>query len=383
MFTKSVDIMRLLFSLTFFLLIIAETYSQSSNDILNLLILNKSISQQQADSLRADAAIKQQEVDANKKSFLVSAARQIQISGYTQVRYQNLEEKGKKDGFDIRRARIDLNGNFTPYLSYRLMADFAASPKLLDAYAEIKLNDYFNLTIGQFRVPFSLENLIPVRKLDVIDFSQIVEALVFRGKDVIGNQNGRDLGIQLGGALVKNATRNIVEYRIGVFNGSGINIQDTANKAKDIAVRLVVNPFKGLSIGSSYYNGWGKAIKPSSSYIGKSQPHNRFGMDISYSASRWGLRAEYIKGTDGSVDRGGWYALAEYYIIPQKLQVVCKYDTYDPDKSKSDNISTNYVGGFNYNFNQWSRIQAFYTIRQEEGPSVNNNYLSVQYQIGF
>ena len=53
------------------------------------------------------------------------------------------------------------------------------------------------------------------------------------------------------------------------------------------------------------------------------------------------------------------------------------------DKSKSDNISTNYVGGFNYNFNQWSRIQAFYTIRQEEGPSVNNNYLSVQYQIGF
>lgn len=383
MFTNSVDIMRLLFSLSFFLLIIAETYSQSSNDILNLMILNKTISQQQADSLRADAAIKQQQVDANKKSFLVSAARQIQISGYTQLRYQNLEEKGKKDGFDIRRARIDLNGNFTPYLSYKLMAEFAASPKLLDAYAEIKLNDYFNITMGQFRVPFSLENLISVRKLELIDFSQIVEALVFRSKDVIGNQNGRDIGIQLGGALIKNGTKNIVEYRIGVFNGSGINIQDTANKAKDIAVRLVVNPVKGLSFGSSYYNGWGKAIKPSSSYVARSQPHNRFGMDLNYTATRWCFRAEYIKGTDGSTDKAGWYALAEYYIIPQKLQVVCKYDTYDPDESVANNNSINYVGGLNYNFNSWSRIQAFYTIRQEEGTAVDNNYLSVQYQVGF
>ena len=106
MFTKSVDIMRLLFSLTFFLLIIAETYSQSSNDILNLLILNKSISQQQADSLRAEAAIKQQEAEANKKSFLVSSARPISISGYTQIRYQAIDEKGKKD-----KEIVDSQGN--------------------------------------------------------------------------------------------------------------------------------------------------------------------------------------------------------------------------------------------------------------------------------
>lgn len=383
LFTKSVDIMKFVFSLSFFLLIITETFSQSSNDILNLLILNKSISQQQADSLRADAAIKQQEVEANKKSFPVSAARQISISGYTQIRYQAIDEKGKKDGFDIHRARIDLNGNFTPYLSYRLMTDFAANPKLLDAYAEIKLNDYLNITLGQFRVPFSIENLMQIRKFDLIDFSQVVDALVFRSKDVIGNQNGRDIGVQLSGALIKNGTNNLVEYRIGVFNGSGINIADTANKAKDIAVRLVINPVKGLSFGASYYNGWGKAIKPASAYIGRSQPHNRFGMEASYTANRLGFRGEYIQGVDGNTDKAGWYVLAEYYIIPQKLQIVCKYDTYDPDKSKPDNISTNYVGGFNYNFNQWSRIQVFYTIRQEEGPSVNNNYLAVQYQIGF
>ncbi len=54
-----------------------------------------------------------------------------------------------------------------------------------------------------------------------------------------------------------------------------------------------------------------------------------------------------------------------------------------PDKSKEDNISTNYVIGANFNFNSWSRLQAFYTFREEEGAAVNNNYFSLQFQIGF
>ena len=375
--------MKFAFSLSFFLLIVAESFSQSTNDILNLLIANKAINQVQADSIRAEAAIKQQDDESNKKSFLVSAARQIQIAGYTQFRYQELDEKGKYDGFDIHRARLDITGNFTPCLSYRLQTDFADKPKILDAYAEIKLNDFFNITLGQFRIPFSYENLIQVRKFDLIDFSQVVDALVARSKDVIGNQNGRDIGIQLGGALLKKGANNIVEYRLGIFNGSGINVADTANEAKDIVGRLIINPCKGLSVGASYYNGWAKAIKPSSAFVGKSQPRNRFGMEINYTANRLSLRGEYIQGKDGNTNRAGWFALAEYYIIPQRLQLVGKYDTYDPDTSVGNNITTNYVTGINYNFNPWSRIQAFYTFREEQGTKINNNYFSIQYQIGF
>jgi phosphate-selective porin OprO and OprP len=369
--------------LLLFIFITQKTYSQSTNDVLNLLITNKTISQEQADSIRADAAIKQQETEANKKSFLVNAARQIQISGYTQVRYQVLDEAGKKDAFDIRRARLDLTGNFTPYLSFRLMTEFADKPKLMDAYAEIKFNDYFNITLGQFRIPFSLENLTPVRRFELIDFSQAVDALVSRNKDVIGNQNGRDVGIQLGGVILKKGVNNLLEYRFGVLNGSGINVTDTANEAKDIVGRLIINPLKGFSFGASYYNGWGKAIKSSQKYKGRSQPRNRYGFDLSYTTTRLSLVSEYIQGTDGESDKGGWYAWAGYYIIPKKLQVIFKYDTYDPDRSIEDNISTNYVAGANFNFNNWSRLQAFYTFREEEGTSINNNYFSIQFQIGF
>jgi phosphate-selective porin OprO and OprP len=347
------------------------------------LAANKSISQAQADSLRAEAAISQQSSEANKKLFSVNAARFIQVSGYTQFRYQVLEEKGRNDGYDIRRARLDFTGNFTPYLSYRLMVDFADKPKIMDAYAEIKINDYFNITIGQFRVPFSIENLNPVRKFELIDFSQAVDNLVFRAKDVIGNQNGRDIGIQLGGTLLKNEYLNLLEYRIGVFNGSGINISDTSNSAKDAVGRLIFNPLKGLSLGTSYYNGWGKAIKPSNGYAGKSQVRNRFGLEVTYTTPRLLIRGEYIQGVDGSSDKAGWYALAGYYIIPLKLQVVAKYDTYDPNTSSDNNITTNYVAGLNFNFNNWSRIQAFYTFRQEQGTKIDNNYFSIQYQIGF
>jgi phosphate-selective porin OprO and OprP len=366
-----------------FLLLTVNAFTQSSNDILNLLIANKSITQQQADSIRAEAAIKQQETDAGRKSFFATAARQMTLSGYTQIRYQVLDEKGKKDGFDIRRARLDLNGNFTPFLAYRLMADFADKPKLMDAYAEIKIRDYFNITLGQFRVPFSVENLTPVRKFELIDFSQVVDALVLRGKDVIGNQNGRDIGIQLGGGLINQGSYKLIEYKIGVFNGSGINIADTANEAKDIIGRVIVNPAKGFSIGASYYNGWGKAIKPTADYRGKSQPRTRFGVEASYTLTRLLFRGEYIQGVDGSIDKAGWYLLAGYYVIPQKLQVICKYDTYDPNKSSDSDITTNYVAGLNFNFNNWSRIQAFYTIREEQGAQISNNYLSLQYQIGF
>jgi phosphate-selective porin OprO/OprP len=379
--TKSVDVMKLIMSVLFFLLIITESFSQSTNDILNLLISNKTISQAQADSVRAEAALLQQQTDASRKSFFVSATRQMTLAGYSQVRYQFFNETGKKDGFDIRRARLDLKGSPTSFFSYRVQADLVDKPKLIDAYGEIKFADYFSLTAGQFKIPFSLENLASSNKLEMIDRSQVVEALVARGKDVIGNQNGRDIGIQVSGTLVKIKDLPLIEYRLGVFNGSGINVADTANENKDIAGRLIFTPVKGFSFGGGFYSGWDKAIKPD--VPGQSQTRNRFGAELSYVLSRYSLKGEYIAGKDGKTKRAGWYIQAGYFVLPQKLQILGKYDVYDPNTSTPGNISTNYVFGANYNFNNWSRVQAFYTIREEEGPDVSNDYFSIQYQIGF
>jgi phosphate-selective porin OprO and OprP len=367
--------------LFFLLFTCSKAYSQSTEDLLKVLVSNKSITQQQADSLKAEGAVKQKEAEAAKKSFWLTIARQMQLTGFTQLRYQVLDEPGKNNGFDLRRARLYLKGSITPKFAYHLQADFADKPKIVDAFTEIKLAEFFMITAGQFRIPFSLENLTATSKLDLIERSQAVEAMVGYGKDVTGNQYGRDIGIMAGGTIVKSSDRSILEYRLGLFNGTGINMADTANEAKDVVARLVISPVRRLSVGISGYNGWDKAIVPD--VPGKSQVRNRLGVDASYVADRVSLKGEYIRGKDGITDKQGWYLQAGYFLIPQRLQVLAKYDTYDPSLSKSDNISTLYVIGANYNFNSWSRLQAYYTFRREEGPEVNNNLFAMQFQIGF
>lgn len=372
--------MRITLSFVFCLLFV-NSFSQSTNDILNLLISNKSITQNQADSIRAEAAIKQQETDAAKKSFFTTAARQMSLTGYTQLRYQQLDEKGKRDGFDIRRARVDLKGSLTPYLSYRLQTEFADKPKIIDAYAEAKLKDYLVITAGQFKIPLSLENLTSSNKLEMIDRSMVVEALVARGKDVIGNQNGRDIGIQASGTILKLNNAPLLDYRLGAFNGSGIMVADTANESKDYAGRLNLTPVKGLSLAAAYYKGTAKAIKPD--VKGKSQERDRLGFEASYVTPKLSLKGEYIIGKDGITNRSGWYVQAGYFVIPVKLQVLGRYDTYDPNTDSDNNMYTNYTVGGNYNFNTWSRLQVFYTFRDLEASTAHLNYLSVQFQFGF
>ena len=352
--------------------------AQTTNDILDLLIRNKSITQEQADSVRAEAAIKQQDVDANKKSFFASASRLIQISGYTQVRYKSQQETGKVDGFDVRRARLDIRGNVSPYFSYRLQTDFAGTPKLIDAYAEIKIYDCFNITIGQAKIPFSMENLASSNKMESIDRSQVVEALVGRGQDVIGNQNGRDIGVQLGGSFGKYEKRFLFDYKIGVFNGAGIN-QEDKNDNKDFVGRLVVHPVKGFDIGGSYDTGTGNFGKPTAT----NQDRTRYGIELNYEYKRFFVRGEFIEGKDGAITRNGWYAQTGYYLIPSKFQLIAKYDTYDTNTSASNDISTAYLLGGSYNFNNWSRIQAGYTFKREEGPEISNDLAVIQYQISF
>jgi phosphate-selective porin len=378
---------RILFLVvTFCGALVFESKAQSTDDVLNLLIQRNIVSQKDADSIRAEAAIAAQANLAKVKSFPVNAGKKITLAGYTQVRYQALEEAGKIDGFDIRRARLDVKGAISPYWSYRVQFDLAGTPKLIDAYAELKINDFFNFTVGQAKIPFSLENLTSSNKLELIDRSQVVEALTARGKDVIGNHNGRDIGVQLGGTILKLKDRPLVDYRLGVYNGTGINTTDT-NEKKDIAARLITHPITGLDISAGLYNGTRYIAEVKTGSVVTTPARNvdrdRLGLDLNYDWNNLAIRAEYIHGKDDATKREGYYVQGGYYFLQKKLQLLAKYDFYDADKSKADDASTWVVLGANLNFNANTRLQVNYTFKQEEGTSINNNYASVQLQIGF
>lgn len=360
--------MKKIFISLFLLIISLSIKAQSNDDLINLLIKNGSITKQQGDSLKAKSS-------SEKKANFVEAGSKIKLAGYTQLRYRQFDEQGKIDQFDIRRARLDIKGAISPRWNYRLQVEFANSVKLLDAYAEYKLNDYLNVTLGQAKIPFSLENLASSSKLDLIDRSQVVEALVGRGKDVIGNHSGRDIGVQVGGTIFKYEGRAFVDYKIGVFNGQGINTGDN-NQHKDIAARLIFHPIKGLDISGAIYDGEANIASVNSK-------RDRYGFDFNYSWQNLTFSSEYIHGEDGQKSKEGFYLQTGYYFLDKKLQIVAKYDTYDADKAVSDNTSTLYVLGATYNFNNNARFQINYTIKDEQGISVDNNYAAAQFQIRF
>lgn len=345
--------------------------------LLNLLVKKGVLTAEDAVGFRAELAEKKQEEKKEQKEFTVVSAKPIKISGYTQFRYRNDQTPKTANGFDIRRARLTVSGDITEKFDYRTQLELAGkSPFLLDAALGYKVNPYLKLTAGQFTIPFSLENVTPDLKLETLNRSQVVEALSARSKDVIGNQTGRDIGIQASGSWIKD-DRALVDYAFGIFNGAGINTSDN-NEEKDFAGRVVFHPVKGLDVGASYYDGTGNYGTPN-----KNQNRDRAGLELAYAYENLSLKGEYITGKDGKTEKNGWYLQAGYFFIPQKLQGVVKYDTFDPDTNKSKDETNVTTLGLNWSLNKWSFLQVNYEWKDESGTKVNNNVLTGQMTLLF
>jgi phosphate-selective porin len=139
----------------------------------------------------------------------------------------------------------------------------------------------------------------------------------------------------------------------------------------------------GLDLGGSYYDGVGNyLVKPTDTKT-KNKGRTRWGAELSYEWQNLSLRSEYLEGKDNVISKAGYYVQLGYYILPQKFQVVGKYDNYDPDKNIADNASTVYTLGLNYYFNPNAKLQVAYNIKEEQGAKISNNFAVFQFQIGF
>jgi phosphate-selective porin len=356
-------------------------HAQQNEDLLNLLIKKGVLSQQEADSIRADQAIKAQaKKDKENVHGITIGSRALQFSGLVQVRYQGFEQSSVNNAFDLHRVRLDVRGDVTDKWSYDIYTEFSGpGVKLVDAWTSYKFGDFLKFQGGQFKIPFSLESLIADSQLEFIDRSQVVEALVSRSKDVIGNSNGRDIGIQVGGSFIKPGDFYLFDYSLGVFNGAGYDVTTDNNNHKDIGGRLSVHPIKNLSISANFYNGIGFYGTPA-----KNQTRNRGGVDARYVLGPLSLQAEYDKGTDGTIKRDGYYGQAAFFVVPKKLQLAAKYDNYDPNKLITTDRTQIYTGGVNYFFSEWTKITVDYLARHEEAATqIKNNILEVQLQLVF
>ena len=378
-------------------LISVAAIAQNPDDLLNLLTKKGTITKSEADSLK-------QLYSAKQDSAPLTLGRNLKLSGYTQVYYQNYEQPGKTDGFNVRKVRLDLQGNFSPVWDYRVLVDFVGAsgatgtaatggaliaPTLLDGFITYKPYSFFKITAGQFLIPFSIESLTADRNLETIDRSQVVSALAARKGDAsnglvdsIGNQNGRDIGVQVSGSLFKIHHRYLLDYYVAVINGAGINTLDN-NQSKDLATRFVLHPFSFLDLGTSYYNGFDKFTSSTT----KSQERVRLGFEATAQLNDFAFKSELIKGWDGNknpIEHEGWYVQASYFLLHNRLQGVFRYDVYDPNTAKSARLetSTYYVYGLNYFFNKWTKFQVDYS-RRTGTPNIGVNVFNAQLQLAF
>lgn len=125
--------------------------------------------------------------------------------------YQTQEGEGR---FEVRNARISITGKVLPEVSYKAEIDLSdeGSIKMLDAYTRLTPLKRLNFTIGQFRVPFT------------IDAHRSPHQQYFANRSFIAKQVGnvRDVGASLGYSFKGNLP---VILDAGLFNGSGLTDQ--------------------------------------------------------------------------------------------------------------------------------------------------------------
>lgn len=171
------------------------------------------------------------------RPFLRSAddTFRLELGGRLQVDFAGVEDRGRtltgptlNDQFLVRRGRIELSGTFYRWIDFRLESEFVNSPSLNDAYLDFRFVPELAVRAGQFKVPFSLEELWSDNLLDFVERSVVDELAP-----------SRDVGASLHGSLLS----GVVGYDVGVFNGTPLNTPDT-NNGKDVAGRVALLPFK-------------------------------------------------------------------------------------------------------------------------------------------
>lgn len=302
----------------------------------------------------------------------------FKVSGYIQAGYDYLwnEDGTTTSTFHLRRARISLQGDIYKgakgaKASYRLQIDLCKELPIMDLWVKYQPINQFGVQFGQFKVPVSIENTdYNATKLEFINYANTVQRLVrMSSSDLQGiNSSGRDIGAMLYGGFIKKDGYSIINYEIGVFNGSGINTKDK-NKSKDIAARLTIQPLQKLKIAAYYMGGETDAssliekyptmVVDNSGVNTKYLGYNRYGGGFDFNNKHIFARSEYIGGQTGAMRSEGVYAQVGYKFL-NKCSVGVRFDYFDENKADNGN-QMNYSVAASYHPWKHLRLQAEYT----------------------
>ena len=122
--------------------------------------------------------------------------------------------------FEVRNARLSADGSLPFRSSYKLEVDLCdeSAIKMKDAWVRVNPISTLRITLGQQRMPFS------------IDAHRNPSARYFANRSFIAKQVGdmRDVGAGIGYDLINAGKHKVLTMDAGIYNGSNLDNQKTA-----------------------------------------------------------------------------------------------------------------------------------------------------------
>ena len=288
------------------------------------------------------------------------------------------------DRFRLRRARINVSGEFAEDFDFKLEGDFGQGDGLSSGRTAFSGTDIFinwhhfpeaNIKVGQWKAPFGQEQLTP----DTTTF------IIERGLPTGAITPERQIGVQMWGKPLTNLwseQKDLVTYYAGIFNGSGRNTSVNDNNEFMYVGRLELLPFSGklfgqdarLKLGGDYLSSRDEAgvnisqtlnLKLNSDgsltpfVLPSAGEREAWSIDASLHLGQFDLIAEYLEErvrprTSGGAVPGfskfktnGYYVQGSYFVVPQKLQAAVKWESFNPGQAADDDIKS-LTAGLNY-----------------------------------
>lgn len=190
------------------------------------------------------------------------------IHGAFRARYEHTTSGEALNRFQLRNARVTLDGAVAPGITYFLQTDLCdrGTMRFLDGWGRIAFSRSVALQAGQFRLPFGT------------DCFKAPANYIFANRSFVGKEmnNVRGVGAKLSGSL------SAVTLEAGAFNLSGISDHTRWTRTLAYAGKAQVS-MKNLRLAAGV-----QSIEPDSVRI------NLLGASATWTSGRWTAEAEYI-----------------------------------------------------------------------------------------
>jgi phosphate-selective porin OprO/OprP len=364
------------------------------------------------DSLQKENSDLKKELGYDPKkpvAFVKAAGKEskMTLGGFLQLQAEfgdspDARFNGIEDRFLMRRARISVQGSFLENFDYKMEIDLGANSlseqtgsrgALTDLFLNWNKFEYANLKAGQYKTHFGWEQLASDTKILTVERSLPNDRLT----------DGRQIGTSVTGTALEKR----LSYAAGMFNGTSVNnsfndndhfmytarIQGSALKTewnkRPVEWNVGVNALssKDASLSKSGY-GFDLVAGGAADNLFTGD-RNAWGLDTQVKVGLFDFQAEYLRNRYNSTpangfEADGWYVLGAYYVVPQYLQAVVKYETFDPDSGVNNNTSDVWTFGLNYYIKGDDlKLMANYLYGDQDGVGEGKGRLLLRAQVMF